>query len=59
MIRCKMFAGTLVSTTLDWLNNLLGGSITFLEVFTKLFVAHFVANKENLWRSKTFLRLSK
>jgi len=44
-VRCKMLAGTLVGTTLDWFSNLLGGSLTSLEVFTKLFVAHIATNK--------------
>jgi len=40
-----MLGSTLVGTTLDWFSNLLGGSITLLKVFFRLFVAHFVANK--------------
>ena len=39
-----MLAGSLVGTTLDWFSNLLEGSVS-LEVFIRLFVAHFAVNK--------------
>jgi len=40
-----MLASTLVGTALNWFSNMLGVFIMSLEVFTGLFVAHFVANK--------------
>jgi len=42
---CKMFSRMLVGTTLDWFNNLFEGSITSLEVFTRLFISHFAVSK--------------
>jgi len=43
--KCKMFAGTLVGTMLDWFSSLPEGSVMSFEVFTRLFMAHFSANK--------------
>jgi len=43
-VRCK----TLVGTTLDWFINLPRGSITSLEIFTKLFVAHLRQTRRSL-----------
>ena len=45
VVRCKMLAGSLVGTMLDWFSTLLEGPVTSLEVFVRLFVAHFAANK--------------
>ena len=43
VVRCKMLAGSLVG--MDWFNNLPKGSVTSLEVFVQLVVAHFEENK--------------
>jgi len=40
-----MLVGSLIGTVLDWFNNLPEGSMTSLEVFVRLLVAHFAANK--------------
>jgi len=47
-VRCKMLAGSLTDTRLDWFNNFPEGSVTSLEVFVRLLVAHFAANKTKL-----------
>ena len=43
--RCKMFAGMLVGTTLDWFSSLPEKSQTSFEVFSSLFISHFSENK--------------
>jgi len=44
-LRCKILVGSLLGSALDWFGSLAEGLVTSLEVFVKLFVSHFAANK--------------
>ncbi|XP_020237837.1 uncharacterized protein LOC109817053 [Cajanus cajan] len=44
-VRCKLFMGTLKKAALDWFSGLLDRSITDFDVFSRLFMAQFAANK--------------
>ncbi|XP_020238723.1 uncharacterized protein LOC109817792 [Cajanus cajan] len=46
-VRCKLFMGTLKKATLDWFSGLPDRSITDFDVFNRLFMAQFAANKKN------------
>ncbi|XP_020207422.1 uncharacterized protein LOC109792422 [Cajanus cajan] len=45
-IRCKLFMGTLKKAALDWFSGLPDRSITNFDVFNRLFMAQFTANKK-------------
>ncbi|XP_020235255.1 uncharacterized protein LOC109815074 [Cajanus cajan] len=45
-IRCKLFMGTLKKAALDWFSGLPDRSITDFDVFSRLFMAQFAANKK-------------
>ncbi|XP_020225117.1 uncharacterized protein LOC109807001 [Cajanus cajan] len=45
-IRCKLFMGTLKKVALDWFSGLPDRSITDFDVFSRLFMAQFAANKK-------------
>ncbi|RDX87292.1 hypothetical protein CR513_31255, partial [Mucuna pruriens] len=45
VVRCKMFVGTLGSTTFDWFSGLPNGTIIDFEGFSKLFLGQFAMNK--------------
>ncbi|XP_020211208.1 uncharacterized protein LOC109796017 [Cajanus cajan] len=44
--RCKLFMGTLKKAALDWFSGLPDRSITDFDVFSRLFMAQFAANKK-------------
>ncbi|XP_020240273.1 uncharacterized protein LOC109819092 [Cajanus cajan] len=44
--RCKLFMGTLKKAALDWFSGLPDRSITNFDVFSRLFMAKFAANKK-------------
>jgi len=44
-MRCKVFVGTLVSTTLKWFRNFPHSTITSFAVFARTFVERFAANR--------------
>ncbi|XP_020224266.1 uncharacterized protein LOC109806306 [Cajanus cajan] len=45
-VRCKLFMGTLKKAALDWFSGLPDRSITDFDVFSRLFMAQFAANKK-------------
>ncbi|XP_020229084.1 uncharacterized protein LOC109810112 [Cajanus cajan] len=45
-VRCKLFMGTLKKAALDWFSGLPDQSITDFDVFSRLFMAQFAANKK-------------
>ncbi|XP_020229091.1 uncharacterized protein LOC109810117 [Cajanus cajan] len=45
-IHCKLFMGTLKKVALDWFSGLPDRSITDFDVFSRLFMAQFAANKK-------------
>ncbi|XP_020233124.1 uncharacterized protein LOC109813361 [Cajanus cajan] len=45
-IRCKLFMGTLKKAALDWFSGLPDRSITDFDVFSRLFMAQFAANRK-------------
>ncbi|XP_020206976.1 uncharacterized protein LOC109792010 [Cajanus cajan] len=45
-VRCKLFMGTLKKAALDWFSGLPNRSITDFDVFSRLFMAQFTANKK-------------
>ncbi|XP_020207472.1 uncharacterized protein LOC109792467 [Cajanus cajan] len=45
-IRCKLFMGTLKKVALDWFSGLPDRSITDFDVFSRLLMAQFAANKK-------------
>jgi len=45
VVQCKMLAGSLTGTALDWFSTLPERSLTSLEVFVRLFLTHFAKNK--------------
>ncbi|XP_020218616.1 uncharacterized protein LOC109801874 [Cajanus cajan] len=45
-VRCKLFMGTLKKAALDWFSGLPDRSITNFDVFSRLFMAQFAANKK-------------
>jgi len=44
-VRCKVFVGTLASTTLKWFNSLSRSSIVSFAIFARTFVERFAANR--------------
>ncbi|XP_020228691.1 uncharacterized protein LOC109809713 [Cajanus cajan] len=45
-VRCKLFMGTLKKAALDWFSGLPDRSITDFDVFSRMFMAQFAANKK-------------
>nr|KYP71971.1 hypothetical protein KK1_011255 [Cajanus cajan] len=45
-VRCKLLMGTLKKAALDWFSGLPDRSITDFDVFSRLFMTQFVANKK-------------
>ncbi|XP_020211215.1 uncharacterized protein LOC109796022 [Cajanus cajan] len=45
-VRCKLFMGTLKKAALDWFSGLPDRAITDFDVFSRLFMAQFAANKK-------------
>nr|KYP56272.1 hypothetical protein KK1_002509 [Cajanus cajan] len=45
-VRCKLFIGTLKKAALDWFSGLPDRSITDFDVFSRMFMAQFAANKK-------------
>ncbi|XP_020218761.1 uncharacterized protein LOC109801992 [Cajanus cajan] len=45
-VRCKLFMGTIKKAALDWFSGLPDHSITNFDVFSRLFMAQFAANKK-------------